>query len=166
MQRIVGSQNEGFEAMTLKDIADSLNVSVSTVSRALGKDTSGRGSTGLRATIGLAARQANYFAHPAALLLRKPQVILITVLLPRETGAFASEYYGSILTGVVSASREWETETRVALIDSNDEDIVEQIRNVSTGAGGVLCMARPMTLRQLVKLEGFERPCVVLAECL
>jgi len=163
---VVGNYNEGFDGMTLKDIADSLNVSVSTVSRALGKDTSGRVSPRLRATIVLAARQANYVPHPAALLLRKPQVNLISVLLPMETGAFASEYYGSILTGVVSASREWETETRVALIDSNTENILEQIRNVSTGAGGVLCMARPMTLRQLVMLEGFERPCVVLSECL
>ena len=152
--------------MRLKDIADKLNVSVSTVSRALGKDTSEKVAPELRARIIETARQVNYVPHPAAQLMRKPKVHLITVLLPLETGAFASEYYGTVLSGVVAASREWETETRVALIDPDDADILEQMRNVSIGAGALFYVGRPLSVRQLVKLEDLQRPCVVLSECL
>lgn len=123
--------------MRLKDIAERLNVSVSTVSRALGKDTSDKVAPELRAKIVETARQVNYVPHPAAQLMRKPKVYLITALLPFETGAFVSEFYGAVLSGVVAASREWETETRVALIDPNDTDILEETRRVALGAGAV-----------------------------
>ena len=94
------------------------------VSRALGKDTSDKVAPELRAKIRETARQVNYVPHPAAQLMRKPKVHLITALLPFETGAFVSEFYGAVLSGVVAASREWETETRVALVDPNDVDII------------------------------------------
>ena len=55
------------------------------------------------------AEQANYVPDPAAQLMRKPRVHLITVLLPRETGAFMSEYYGVVLSGIISAAREGTT---------------------------------------------------------
>jgi DNA-binding LacI/PurR family transcriptional regulator len=156
------SSNEKVEAMRLKDIAERLNVSVSTVSRALGKDTSDKVAPELRAKIVETARQVNYVPHPAAQLMRKPKVHLITALLPFETGAFVSEFYGAVLSGVVAASREWETETRVALIDPNDADILEETRRVALGAGAVFYMAKPLSVRQLVKLEDLARPIVVM----
>jgi len=108
------------------------------------------------------AEQANYVPHPAAQLMRKPKVHLITVLLPLETGAFMSEYYGVVLSGVISAARDCGTETRVALIDPDGGDILEQMQRVAIGAGGLLYMALPLTMRQLVKLEDFVRPVVVM----
>jgi len=154
--------NEELEAMRLKDIAERLNVSVSTVSRALGKDTSDKVAPELRARIVETARQVNYVPHPAAQLMRKPKVYLITALLPFETGAFASEFYGAVLSGVVAASREWETETRVALIEPTDADILEETRRIALGAGAILYMAKPLSVRQLVKLEDLARPIVVM----
>ena len=146
----------------LKDIARKLNVSVSTVSRALGKDTCEMVEPELRAKILEMAEQANYVPHPAAQLMRKPKVHLITVLLPLETGAFMSEYYGVVLSGVISAARDSGTETRVALIDPDGGDILEQMQQVAIGAGGLLYMALPLTSRQLVRLEDFVRPVVVM----
>ena len=108
------------------------------------------------------AERANYVPDPAAQLMRKPRVHLITVLLPRETGAFMSEYYGVVLSGIISAAREGGTETRVALIDPAGDDILEQMQRVAIGAGGLLYMALPLTARQLVKLEDFVRPVVVM----
>ena len=148
--------------MRLKDIAERLNVSVSTVSRALGKNTSDKVAPELRAKIVETARQVNYVPHPAAQLMRKPKVHLITVLLPLETGAFASEFYGAVLSGVVAASREWETETRVALIEPTDAGILEETRRTALGAGAILYMAKPLSVRQLVKLEDLARPIVVM----
>jgi DNA-binding LacI/PurR family transcriptional regulator len=152
----------GTSIVRLKDIARKLNISVSTVSRALGKDTCEMVEPELRAKILEMAEQANYVPHPAAQLMRKPKVHLITVLLPLETGAFMSEYYGVVLSGVISAARDCGTETRVALIDPNGGDILEQMQRVAIGAGGLLYMALPLTARQLMKLEDFVRPVVVM----
>src|SRR5271170_2698164 len=98
--------------------------------------------------------------------MRKPKVHLLTVLLPRETGTFMSEYYGVVLSGIISAAREGGTETRVALIDPDGGDILEQMQQVAIGAGGLVYMALPLTARQLVKLEDFVRPVVVMGGCL
>lgn len=146
----------------LKDIAEKLNVSVSTVSRALGKDTCRLVAPELRKKIHELAEQANYVPHPAAQLMRKPRTHLITVLLPLESGAFMSDYYGAVLSGVISASRDGEVEARVALIDHNEDDVLEQMQRVAIGAGGLLYMAMPLTAQELSKLEDFGRPVVVM----
>src|SRR5258706_1190115 len=149
-------------SVRLKDIAEKLDVSISTVSRSLGKDTCEKVAPELRDKILEVARQTKYVPHPAAQLMRKPRINLITVLLPLETSAFVSEYYGAVLSGVVAASREWETETRVALIDSSNADILEETRRVALGAGAIFYMARPLSVRQLIKLEELARPVVVM----
>ncbi len=148
--------------MRLKDIAERLNVSVSTVSRALREDTSRLVSPELRAQIHELARQAKYVPHPAAQLMRKPKTNLITVLLPLETDVFLSSYYGAVLAGVMASSGEWDTETRISLLDPKRGDILEQMRQAAIGAGGLLYMAMPLSIRQVVKLEDFTRPLVVM----
>jgi len=148
--------------MRLKDIAEKLNISVSTVSRALRDDTSRLVAPGLRAQIHELARQARYVPHPAAQLMRKPKTNLITVLLPLETDVFLSSYYGAVLAGVVASSSEWNTETRVALMDPKHGDVLVQMRRAAIGAGGLLYMAMPLSIRQVVKLEEFSRPLVVM----
>jgi DNA-binding LacI/PurR family transcriptional regulator len=150
-------------SVRLKDIAEQLNVSVSTVSRALGKDTSNLVAPELRKKIHELALQAHYVPHPAAQLMRKPNVHLITVLLPLESGTFLSDYYGAVLSGVISASRDWGTETRVALIDRKEADIVDQMQRVAMGAGGLLYMAMPLDAMELAKLESFGRTVVVMS---
>jgi len=146
----------------LQDIADKLKISPSTVSRALGEETSSRVSPVLRARIVAVARAMNYVPHPAAQMMRKPKTHLITVLLPFQLEYFSSEYFGTILSGVVGASREWETEIRVALIDPNGVDVVERMRHVAIGAGGILYMANPLSVRQLMHLPDLARPIVVM----
>lgn len=150
-------------SVRLKDIAEKLKVSVSTVSRALGKDTSSLVAPELRKKIHELALQAHYVPHPAAQLMRKPNIHLITVLLPLESGTFLSDYYGAVLSGVISASRDWGTETRVALLDHKEADIVEQLQRVAMGAGGLLYMAMPLDAEELAKLESFGRTVVVMS---
>jgi DNA-binding LacI/PurR family transcriptional regulator len=162
-----GGQNGGVtqespSIVRLKDIARKLNISVSTVSRALGKHTCNMVAPELRKEILELAEQTNYVPDRAAQLMRKPRVHLITVLLPQETDVFMSEYNGVVLSGVISAARDGGIETRVALIDPDGGDILEQMQQVSIGAGGLLYMALPLTVRQLVKLEDFVRPVVVM----
>jgi DNA-binding LacI/PurR family transcriptional regulator len=150
-------------SVRLKDIAQRLKISVSTVSRALGKDTCNLVAPELRKKIHELAIEAHYVPHPAAQQMRKPNVHLITVLLPLESGTFLSEYYGAVLSGVISASRDGGTETRVALIDRKEADIVEQMQRVAMGAGGLLYMAMPLDADELAKLESFGRTVVVIS---
>jgi DNA-binding LacI/PurR family transcriptional regulator len=162
-KKVTGPSNS---IVRLKDIARKLNISVSTVSRALGKDTCEMVAPELRKKILELAEESNYVPDPAAQLMRKPRVHLITVLLPRETNVFMSEYYGMVLSGIIYAAREGGTETRVALIDPNGGDILEQMQQVAIGAGGLVYMALPLTARQLIQLEDFVRPVVVMGGCL
>ena len=147
----------------LWDIAEKLKISASTVSRALGDKTSGRVRADLRLKILQMAREMKYTPHPAAQLMRKPKTNLVTVLLPLQLESFSSEYFGTILSGVVGASREWETEIRVALIDNSDVDVVDQMSRIAIGAGGILYMANPLSIRDLLKIEDLGRPVVVMA---
>ena len=151
------------QATRMWDIAEKLKISASTVSRALGEKTAGRVRPDLRLTILQMAREMNYVPHPAAQLMRKPKTNLVTVLLPLQLESFSSEYFGTILSGVVGASREWETEIRVALIDNSDVDVVEQMSRIAIGAGGILYMANPLSIRDLLKIEDLGRPVVVMA---
>ncbi|HTS17950.1 MAG TPA: LacI family DNA-binding transcriptional regulator [Verrucomicrobiae bacterium] len=152
----------------LKDIAERLNVSVSTVSRALGKETSRLVAPELRKKINELALETRYVPHPAAQLMRKPNIHLITVLLPFDSGIFLSDYYGTVLSGVISASRELGTETRLSLISNEQEDgeVVEQMQRVAIGAGGLFYTADPLRAEDLAKIEDFGRPVVVMSGCL
>jgi LacI family transcriptional regulator len=150
----------------LKDIAEQLNVSISTVSRALGKDTCEKVTPDLRLKILEVARQVNYVPHPAAQLMRKPRTQLLTVLMPLSTDSVISDYMNGILAGVITASRDLNMEVRVALLDSNNEDILAQVRHAAIGAGSIVLVGKLLSLRQLVKLEEEARPIVVMDACL
>jgi len=152
----------------LKDIAEKLNISVTTVWRALGTRESDLVAPELRKKIREMASQARYVPHSAARLMRKPNVHLITVLLPLDSGVFLSDYYGTVLSGVIAASRDLGTETRVALIGDEevDGDIAEHMQRVAIGAGGLFYTARPLDAEELAKVEALGRPIVVIGGCL
>jgi DNA-binding LacI/PurR family transcriptional regulator len=150
----------------LKDIAQELNISVSTVSRALGEDTGDMVAPELRARILEIARRVNYTPHPAAQLMRKPKVHLVTALLPLATDSFISDYMNGILAGLVTACRDLEMEARIALLEPGNDDILSQVRHAAIGAGSIVLIGKLLTLRQLIKLEEVGRPLIVLDACL
>ena len=152
----------------LKDIAEGLNVSVTTVWRALGTKESDLVAPELRKKIREMASRGRYVPHSAARLMRKPNIHLITVLLPLDSGIFLSDYYGTVLSGVISASRDLGTETRVALVGGKELDgvIAEHMQHVAIGAGGLFYTARPLDAEDLAKVEAFGRPIVVIGGCL
>ncbi len=150
----------------LKDIAEKLNVSISTVSRALGKDTCEKVAPEVRARILEAARQVNYVPNPAAQLMRKPRPHLLTVLMPLSTDSFISDYMNGILAGVVTACRDLEMEARISLLELNNDDIVGQARHAAIGAGSLVFIGKLLSHRQLLKIEELNRPVVVMDACL
>jgi DNA-binding LacI/PurR family transcriptional regulator len=152
--------------VTLRDIAEEFDVSISTVSRALGEETSDKVAADLRTRILEFARAVNYTPHPAAQLMRKPRVHLVTALLPLATDSFISDYVNGILAGMVTAARDLEMEARVSLLNQDDDDILRQVRHAAIGAGSIVLIGKYLTLRQAMKLEELERPTIVLNACL
>jgi DNA-binding LacI/PurR family transcriptional regulator len=152
--------------VTLKDIAERFGVSVSTVSRALGEDTSDKVAPELRARILEFARSINYTPHPAAQLMRKPRVHMVTALLPLATDSFISDYVNGILAGLVTAARDLKMEARISLLDQEDDDILGQVRHAAIGAGSIVLIGKYLSLRQALKLEELARPMIVLNACL
>jgi DNA-binding LacI/PurR family transcriptional regulator len=152
--------------VTLRDIAKEFDVSISTVSRALGEETSDKVAPELRARILDYARSVNYTPHPAAQLMRKPKVHLVTALLPLATDSFISDYVNGILAGMVIAARDLGMEARISLLNQDDDDILKQVRHAAIGAGSIVLIGKYLTLRQALKLEELMRPMVVLNACL
>ncbi len=153
-------------SVTLRDIADKFNVSVSTVSRALGEDTGDMVESELRSRILEFARSVNYTPHPAAQMMRKPKTHLVTVLMPLSPDSFISDYMNGILAGVVTGAPGLKMEVRVSLLESNDEDILKQLRHAAMGAGSIVLIGKLLSVRQLVKLEEETRPMLVMDACL
>ena len=152
--------------ITLRDIAEKFEVSISTVSRALGEDTGDKVAPELRARILEFARSVNYTPHPAAQLMRKPRVHLVTALLPLATDSFISDYVNGILAGMVTAARDFEMEARISLLNQEDDDILRQVRHAAIGAGSIVLIGKYLSLRQALKLEELARPMIVLNACL
>jgi DNA-binding LacI/PurR family transcriptional regulator len=152
--------------VTLRDIAERFDVSISTVSRALGEDTGDMVAPELRAKILEFARSINYTPHPAAQLMRKPKPHLLTVLMPLSTDSFISDYMNGILAGVVTACRDLGMEARIALLEQNNDDILTQVRHAAIGAGSIVLVGQLLSPRQLVKLEEVGRPIIVMDACL
>ena len=152
--------------VTLRDIAERLDISISTVSRALGEDTGDMVAPELRAKILEFARMVNYTPHPAAQLMRKPKRHLVTVLMPLSTDSFISDYMNGILAGIVTACSDMEMEARIALLDTNNSDILTQVRHAAIGAGSIVLVGQLLSPRQLVKLEEVGRPIIVMDACL
>lgn len=86
--------------VSLKDIAQELGVSISTVSRAL-KNSPGVGEE-MRTRIKALARDKNYRANPFAVSLLKNRVRIIGILVPD----IVTHFYASIISGISDLARQ------------------------------------------------------------
>lgn len=154
------------EAVGLKEVAAKLGISVATASRALSESKSTRVSPELRSRIQVVARELGYRPHPAAQLLRKPKTQLLTVLMPLSPDSFISDYMNGIMSGIVTMARDLEMEVRVALLDADSDDILDQVNQAAIGAGSIVLVGRVLSPRQVVRLEDVGRPIVIMDACL
>jgi DNA-binding LacI/PurR family transcriptional regulator len=169
LHMVSGVMNESVargEAVGLKEVAARLGVSVATASRALSESKFARVSPELRSRIQLVARELGYTPHPAAQMLRKPKTQLLTVLMPLSSDSFISDYMNGIMSGIVTTARDLEMEVRVALLDADGDDILDQVSHAGIGAGSIVLIGRVLSPRQVVRLEDVGRPIVIMDACL
>ncbi len=106
--------------MKLRDLARHLNLSSSTVSRALNGYADVNAET--RARVQKEAERQGYIPHPAGLKLRTGRTDMICVILPRPQVQFATPFFLDILTGVDEVLSPTRFELIVTAVRERDDE--------------------------------------------
>lgn len=143
-------------------IAASLGVSPSTVSRALRPETAHLVRADRRKQIMDLAEQMQFSPNPGARMLRRGVNATLTVVVPLDENIFFSEYYGRFLAGTLhaAAARGWGVHIST-LRRSKDQSLREAIQQLSLDSSGLIYLAEPLSSRELAELRGFRRPLVL-----
>lgn len=143
-------------------IAASIGVSSSTVSRALRPETAHLVSPDRRKQILDLAEKQNFSPNPGARLLRQGYSTSLTVIVPLDENIFFSEYYGRLLAGTVhaAAARGWGVHIST-LRPSTTTSFRESIQHLSLDSSGIIYLGEPLGPRELEELKGFRRPFVL-----
>lgn len=149
---------------SLKDLAKELNVSISTVSRAL-KDHPDI-SREMKEKVKRLAMEKNYSPNPLAMGLLKQETRMIGVIVPD----LVTHFYASIISGIESYANE---KGYFILISSSNESYLkeeESIKNLLKARveGLIICMSSETTdishfetlLKQNIPLVFFDRVCL------
>ncbi|RKD89881.1 LacI family DNA-binding transcriptional regulator [Mangrovibacterium diazotrophicum] len=150
--------------VSLKDLARELNVSISTVSRAL-KDHPDI-SEEVRKKVKRLAAERNYSPNPLAMGLLKQATRMIGIIVPD----LVTHFYSSIISGIESVAKEKGYFVVIASSNEKLEKEKESIANLLQARveGLIICMSRETTntehLEQLLKadipLVMFDRVCL------
>lgn len=143
-------------------IAASLGVSPSTVSRALRPETSHLVRADRRKQIMDLAEKQHFSPNPGARMLRKGRNATLTVVVPLDEHIFFSEFYGRFLAGVLhaSAARGWGVQIST-LRRSESTGFRQAMQLLSLDTSGLIYLAEPLTMKELEELKGFRRPFVM-----
>lgn len=143
-------------------IAASLGVSPSTVSRALRPETSHLVRADRRKQIMDLAEQQHFSPHPGARMMRKGINATLTVVVPLDENIFFSEYYGRFLAGTLhaAAARGWGVHI-CTLRRREGASFRESMQHLSLDSSGIIYLAEPLSKEDLEELRGFRRPFVL-----
>jgi len=109
--------------VTIKDIAGKLNISVSTVSRALKNNP--EISLQTRETVQKLAKEMNYFPNPLAVALKTKRSNTIGVVVPQ----IVSSFYATVVKGIEKVADERGYQV---FVSSSNERLEKEIRNVNS----------------------------------
>lgn len=150
--------------VSLKDLAEELSVSVSTVSRAL-KDHPDI-SLEMRQRVKELAEMRHYSPNPLAMGLLKQETRMIGVIVPD----IITHFYASIIAGIESVARE---NGYFVLISSSNESTQKEIESVENllkarVEGFIVCLSKQTTsydhfkglLKRNIPLVFFDRTCL------
>lgn len=150
--------------VSLKDLADELNVSVSTVSRALKNHPDI--SIGMRQKVKELAELRHYSPNPLAMGLLKHETRMIGVIIPD----IVTHFYASIIAGIESVARE---NGYFILISSSNESLqkeMESIENLQKARveGFIVCLSKQTKrydhfedlVKRNIPLVFFDRICL------
>lgn len=143
-------------------IAASLGVSPSTVSRALRTETAHLVRADRRKQIMDLAEKQHFSPNPGARLLRNGVNASLTVVVPLDENIFFSEYYGRFLAGTLhaAAARGWGVQ--ISTMRRNEgSSFREVMQQLSMDSSGIIYLAEPLGKREIEELKGFRRPFVL-----
>lgn len=148
-------------------IAASLGVSPSTVSRALRAETAHLVREDRRKQIMELAEKQNFSPNPGARMLRKGANATLTVVVPLDENIFFSEYYGRFLAGTLhaAAARGWGVHI-CTLQRRSGSNFRESMLHLSLDSSGLIYLAEPLTAAEVHELKGFARPFVLTKSAL
>lgn len=171
------------KAVTLQDLANTLGVARSTVSRALRDDPQISPTT--RGHVHRLARQLGYRPNAAARALTHRHSGVVGVVLPRSAPfVFANPYFATLLEGIASVAEEaglpmllsssptpdherWLREARVdglvALGHSLAESDLEGLEALGSGPAAIALVGAPLRATSLPVVEAAEAPGIAAA---
>lgn len=148
-------------------IAASLGVSTSTVSRALRPETAHLVSEERRREILEIAERSHYSPNPGARMLRKGGNTTLTVVVPLDENIFFSEFYGRFLAGTLhaAAARGWGVQI-CTLRRTEGEGFRESMQRLGLESSGMIYLAEPLVADDVQELKGYRRPFVLTKSAL
>ncbi len=148
-------------------IAHTLGVSPSTVSRALRPATAHLVNAGQRKRILDLAEKLHFSPNPGARMLRNGVNATLAVVVPMDENIFFSEFYGRFLAGTLhaAAARGWNVQIRT-LKRRPETGIREDMQHLALDTSGVIYLAEPLSSADLEQLRGYRRPLVLTKSAL
>ncbi|HVU23254.1 MAG TPA: LacI family DNA-binding transcriptional regulator [Opitutus sp.] len=143
-------------------IASRLNISPSTVSRALRRETAHLVNEKRRKLILDLADKLHFSPNLGARMLRKGVNATLTVVVPMDENIFFSEFYGRFLSGTLhaAAARGWDVHIST-LQHHPGADFRETLQHLGLDTSGIIFLAEPLSLADVEKLRGYRRPLVL-----
>lgn len=143
-------------------IAASLGVSPSTVSRALRPETAHLVSAERRKQILDLAERQHFSLNVGARMLRKGIATTLTVVVPLDENIFFSEFYGRFLAGTLhaAAARGWGVQIST-LRRKAGVSFREAMQHLGVDSSGLIYLAEPLSLHDVAELKGYRRPFVL-----
>lgn len=148
-------------------IATRLNISPSTVSRALRPETSHLVRADRRQSILELAEKLHFSPNQGARMLRKGVNASLTVVVPLDENIFFSEFYGRFLSGTLHAAavRGWDVHIST-LRRQLGSDFRQTLHPLSLNTSGVIYLGEPLTAEEIHQLKGYRRPLVLTKSAL
>jgi DNA-binding LacI/PurR family transcriptional regulator len=148
-------------------IATRLNISPSTVSRALRPETSHLVRADRRQSILELAEKLHFSPNQGARMLRKGVNASLTVVVPLDENIFFSEFYGRFLSGTLHAAavRGWDVHIST-LRRQPGSDFRQTLHPLSLNTSGVIYLGEPLTSEEIHQLKGYRRPLVLTKSAL
>ena len=143
-------------------IAGSMGVSPSTVSRALRPETAHLVRAQLRKQILDLAERQHFSPNPGARMLRTGINPTLTVVVPLDENIFFSEYYGRFLAGTLHAAGARGWGVHICTLQRRENGTFrEAMQHLSLDSSGIIYLAEPLGAQDVRELRGYRRPFVL-----
>ena len=144
-------------------LADKLNVSTATISRALNPETAHLVKESRRKTILEFADKLRYRPNPGARLIQRGVSPTITVLANEDPCFFTSPFYGRLMSGMLRSTQRTEWDIHISTLKDTTGNILDKFRQVGLGCSGIIYMGQVLTTEEMDLLSQYHGALVLLS---